>query len=109
MNSRQLNAFFRAMARAAVHYDRMEADPVYRANYEAARAAEWKEQQDRINAEKAQAAKEMKEDSEYFTSEEFRSDVIDELMSNGATKEQATNRTRDQVRLFNEARQLGMM
>lgn len=51
----------------------------------------------------------IKADSEYFTSAEFRQDVIDELMANGATLEQATNRTRDQVRLFNEATQLGLM
>lgn len=47
--------------------------------------------------------------AEYFTSQEFRDDVMLELMEQGATIEQATNRTRDQFRLFNEARELGMM
>jgi hypothetical protein len=54
-------------------------------------------------------AKSVKADSEYFTSAEFRADVIAELIANGATELQATNRTRDQFRLFNEARELGMM
>jgi hypothetical protein len=62
------------------------------------------------HAERAEVQqKQMKNDSEYFTSAEFRQDVIDELMENGATLEQATNRTRDQARLFNEAQQLGLM
>jgi hypothetical protein len=48
-------------------------------------------------------------DAEYYTSPEFRAEVIAELMANGATELQATNRTRDQFRLFNEARELGLM
>lgn len=47
--------------------------------------------------------------AEYFTSSEFRNDVMAELMDNGATLEQATNRTRDQARLFAEARALNLM
>lgn len=56
-----------------------------------------------------QAQNEIKADGEYFTSQEFRDDVMMELMEEGATLEQATNRTRDQVRLFNEAQRLGLM
>jgi hypothetical protein len=48
-------------------------------------------------------------DSEYFTSAAFRDEVIEELMKVGASHEQTVNRTRDQMRLFNEARQLGLM
>jgi hypothetical protein len=48
-------------------------------------------------------------DAEYFTSEEFRQEVIAELMANGASELQATNRTRDQARCFAEARELGLM
>lgn len=51
----------------------------------------------------------IKSDSEYFTSQEFRDDVMLELMEAGASELQATNRTRDQARLFAEARELGMM
>jgi 2-methylisocitrate lyase-like PEP mutase family enzyme len=57
----------------------------------------------------AEVAVTMKADSEYFTSAEFREDVMDELMNDGATYEQAFNRTRDQVRLFAEARTLNLM
>lgn len=61
-------------------------------------------------AERAEIAqKQIKSDAEYFTSEEFRQEVIEELMANGANLEQATNRTRDQARCFNEARELGLM
>lgn len=55
------------------------------------------------------AVQQLKNDAEYFTSEEFRQEVIDELMANGASELQATNRTRDQARLFAEARELGLM
>jgi hypothetical protein len=48
-------------------------------------------------------------DAEYFTSDEFRQEVIAELMANGANELQATNRTRDQARCFAEARELGLM
>lgn len=51
----------------------------------------------------------MKSDAEYFTSDEFRQEVIAELIANGANELQATNRTRDQARLFAEARELGLM
>lgn len=50
-----------------------------------------------------------KADAEYFTSAEFRQEVVDALVAGGATLEQATNRTRDQVRLFNEAKLLGLL
>lgn len=60
-----------------------------------------------VQQEKQQAA--MKEDSAYFTSPEFRQDVIDELMSRGKNLEQATNLTRDQARLFAMAREVGLM
>lgn len=46
---------------------------------------------------------------EYFTSTDFRDEVMAELMEAGATAEQAFNRTRDQVRLFAEARTLNLM
>lgn len=48
-------------------------------------------------------------EAEWFTSAEFRQEVIAELMAGGDSLERATNRTRDQVRLFNEARELGLM
>jgi hypothetical protein len=66
-----------------------------------------------FDAERAEREKReyqaMKSDGDYFTSDEFRQEVIAELMAEGATLEQATNRTRDQVRLFAEAKQLKMM
>lgn len=55
------------------------------------------------------AVQQLRNDAEYFTSAEFRQEVIEELMANGANELQATNRTRDQARLFNEARELGLM
>jgi len=58
--------------------------------------------------EKARLAAIAKDESAYFTSEEFREEVINELIANGATRLQATNRTRDQVRLFAEADALGL-
>jgi hypothetical protein len=79
-------------------------------------APKWQEGRHRIfdineirAAEQDKTTKLVKADSEYFTSQEFRDDVMLELMEQGATLEQATNRTRDQARLFNEASQLGMM
>lgn len=62
-----------------------------------------------VAKQEAVAVQQMKNDAEYFTSEEFRQEVIEELMANGASELQATNRTRDQARLFNEARELGLM
>ena len=78
------------------------ADAKYRVEYEAAQAAKKAE-------EAARTAARVADDSAYFTSAEFRQEVIDELVAGGATLEQATNRTRDQLRLFNEARELGLM
>jgi hypothetical protein len=80
-------------------------DPAYQARIKA-------EAEARAAAEQAAAQREFeaaKADASYFLSAEFRQDVIDELLGTGATLEQATGRTRDQARLFNEARQLGMM
>lgn len=54
-------------------------------------------------------ATQIKSDAEYFTSAEFRQEVIEELMAGGDSLERATNRTRDQARLFAEARELGLM
>jgi hypothetical protein len=62
-----------------------------------------------VQAQEAAAITTLRSDAEYFTSAEFRDEVIAELRAAGATLEQATNRTRDQVRLFNEARELGLM
>ncbi|QRE00142.1 hypothetical protein [Burkholderia phage BCSR5] len=66
-----------------------------------------------FNAERAEVKRKqqqaMADDSAYFTSEEFRNEVIEELIAKGATCEQATNRTRDQARLFAEARTLNLM
>lgn len=64
--------------------------------------AERAEQQSKLQAS-------MADDSTYYTSAEFRQEVIDELCANGATLEQATNRTRDTARLFAEARELKLM
>lgn len=72
-------------------------------------AAILKEQAARQAAQAAATAVAVKADSEYFTSAEFRDDVMTELMAKGANWEQACNRTRDQARLFNEAAALGMM
>lgn len=55
------------------------------------------------------AQTQIKSDAEYFTSDEFRQEIIKLLMKDGANLEQATNRTRDQARLFAEARELGEM
>lgn len=62
--------------------------------------------------EEAEARKEFekaKEDAAYFTSAEFRAEVIEELKAEGANQLQAENRTRDQVRLFAEAARLNLM
>jgi hypothetical protein len=62
--------------------------------------------------EEAEARKEFekaKADAAYFTSAEFRAEVIEELKAEGATQLQAENRTRDQVRLFAEAARLNLM
>jgi len=48
----------------------------------------------------------MRNDSEYYTSLEFRGEVMAALMFRGATYEQAFNRTRDQKRIDDEARKL---
>lgn len=50
-----------------------------------------------------------KSDAEYFVSEEFRQEVIDEIIAEGATILQAQGRTRDQLRTFQEAQRLGLM
>ena len=49
------------------------------------------------------------EEGEYYCSEEFRAEVIAEIIKSGATEMQAQGRTRDQARLFAEARELGLM
>lgn len=45
----------------------------------------------------------------YHLSTQFRRDVIDDLIAEGCTREQAEGRTRDQARLFHEAARLGVM
>jgi hypothetical protein len=65
--------------------------------------------QQEVAKKEAEEIARLKADAEYFTSEEFRQEVIAELMANGASELQATNRTRDQARCFAEARELGLM
>jgi hypothetical protein len=65
--------------------------------------------EDIVAAQQEREVKLARANAEYYTSQEFRDDVMLELMEAGATLEQATNRTRDQVRLFAEARTLNMM
>ncbi len=72
-------------------------------------AADQKHRAEKAAAEQKALQTAIKSDSEYFTSPEFRQDVIAELLVKGATMEQAQNRTRDQVRLFAEATKLGLM
>jgi len=51
------------------------------------------------------------EDAEkaYHLSAQFRLDVIQELIDEGRTRQQAEGMTRDQARLFREAQRLGAM
>jgi len=44
-----------------------------------------------------------------YLTEEFRQEVIEEIMFEGASRENAENRTRDQAKLFAEAARLKMM
>lgn len=76
----------------------------------------WRAEQARLAAEKA-AREEARgqrdlavarEEAVYFTSAEFREEVITELMDAGCTRQQAEGRTRDQARLFAEAEALGL-
>lgn len=63
-------------------------------------------------AEQAQAQRDFeaaKSDAVYYASAEFREEVIAEIIATGATRLQAEGRTRDQARLYNEARELGLM
>lgn len=50
-----------------------------------------------------------KADAEYYVTEEFRQEVMDEIIAEGATPLQAQGRTRDQFRTFQEAQRLGLM
>lgn len=50
-----------------------------------------------------------KADAEYYVTEEFRQEVMDEIIAEGATPQQAMGRTRDQLRTFQEAQRLGLM
>lgn len=49
------------------------------------------------------------EETHYHLSAQFRRDVIEDLIAEGCTREQAEGRTRDQARLFHEAARLGVM
>lgn len=70
-------------------------------NEEDEKIAEAKRLQDQFDKDKS--------DAEYFVSEEFRQEVIDEIIAEGATELQAKGRTRDQLRTFQEAQRLGLM
>lgn len=109
LNHRQVQDFFKLAQRVMAHEARMANDTQYRLRYEAELAAEQAELEAARDAEKKALQAAMKSDSEYFTSPEFREEVIEEIMANGATRLQAEGRTRDQLRLFKEARELGLM
>lgn len=65
-----------------------------------------KEWNGRVKYHKAEA---LKVEGSNYVSPEFREEVIEALMGEGCTLIQATNRTRDQARLFAEAAALRMM
>jgi hypothetical protein len=50
-----------------------------------------------------------REEVEYHLSTQFRLDVIQDLIDEGHTRQQAEGMTRDQARLFREAQRLGAM
>ncbi len=49
------------------------------------------------------------DDKSYHLSTQFRLDVINDLIGEGHTRQQAEGMTRDQARLFREAQRLGCM
>jgi hypothetical protein len=49
------------------------------------------------------------EETAYHLSAQFRLDVIQDLIDEGHTRQQAEGMTRDQARLFREAQRLGVM
>lgn len=100
-----LSAKDKAMFARLINHINRDLDPEYIAQQEAAKA-------EREAAEQAQAQRDFeaaKSDAVYFASAEFREEVMQEIIANGATRLQAEGRTRDQARLFNEARELGLM
>lgn len=99
----------RALQAASEHQRRMVSDPEYRERVQAADRAEVEEMLRAEEERKASEKAAIKADSEYFTSAEFREEVIEALMEAGATRQMAEGRTRDQVHLFAEARELGLM
>lgn len=50
-----------------------------------------------------------REEVDYHLSPQFRLDVIQDLIDEGHTRQQAEGMTRDQARLFREAQRLGAM
>ena len=109
MNTRTLNQMFAAMNQIAAHQLAMETDPVYRGRLNAEFAAEREARAERAAAREAREKQQMKDDAAYFTSEDFKQEVIAELVKEGATLLQAQGRTRDQFHLFREAREIGLM
>ena len=108
-DQRFMNSFYRLAARVLTHDQRMHNDAAYRERFNAECAAELAERA-RFKAERDAREKQLRaNDAEYFTSDEFREEVITEIIGSGATRLQAEGRTRDQARLFNEARELGLM
>ena len=108
-DQRFLNEFYRLASKVLLHERLMRDDPVYRAKIEESDRLYREAEAMRMAEEKARELAAIRNDAEYFTSDEFRADVMAEIVASGATPLQAEGRTRDQVRLFNEARELGMM
>lgn len=103
MNAAQIATFARAIAAADAWLNR-DLDPAWQA--EQARLAAVAAARAEEQAQRDLAA--AREEAVYFTSPEFREDVITELMDAGCTRLQAEGRTRDQARLFAEAEALGL-
>src|ERR1700693_3278068 len=106
-DQRFLNSFYRLVTRVLTHEQEMATNPEYRAAHEREQAEFAAERDRREAAEKAKTQAAMKDDSAYYTSPDFREEVIEEIVASGATRLQAEGRTRNQLRLFKEARELG--
>lgn len=108
-NNVQLRQIVATWNRLAEHQKLLATDPVYRARHEAEERATFVQMLAEMRAAEAAEKRAREADKEYFTSDDFKQEVIAALVASGATQMQAEGRTRDQARLFKEAGALGLM